>query len=217
MGDNQYYSGGLSAFRTYFHTTWGRLKAIMWSSPGNHDPCGPSGYDEYFAVSCFRSFRLGEWLLIQLDSNRSMARDSRQWTFVKRALEANPTSCTLAYWHVPRWSSGAEHGNSTKSAAIWSLLYTHRADVVLNGHDHVYERFALKRPDGTVVADGIRQFTSGLGGRSRYGFGQIVKGSQVRYNGGFGVLELTLSQGQYSWRFVNTQNVVKDSGTSRCV
>ena len=189
----------------------------MWASPGNHDPCGPSGYDEYFGTKCFRSFRLGDWLVIQLDSNRSMARDSRQWNFVKATLEANPAMCTLAYWHEPRWSSGSSHGSSTKSAPIWNLLYRHRADVVLSAHDHTYERFAPKRPDGSVAADGVRQFVSGLGGRSRYGFGHIVRGSQFRYNGGFGVLELTLGRSEYSWRFVTTRDVVKDQGTSTCV
>ena len=217
LGDNQYPSGNLVDYAAYFAPTWGRLNGITWPSPGNHDPCGPSGYDEYFGIGCFRSFRLGEWQVIQLDSNRSMAKDSRQWTFVKNTLEANPTTCTLAYWHEPRWSSGAEHGSSSKSAAMWSLLFRHRADVVLGGHDHLYERFAKKRPDGSRASNGIRQFVSGLGGKSRYGFGRTVQGSQVRYNGGFGVLELTLGQGMYSWRFVTTRDVVVDQGSAGCV
>ena len=216
MGDNQYLTGSLSAFKNYYHPTWGRLKAITRASPGNHDPCGPSGYDEYFGGKCFRTFRLGEWRVIQLDSNRSMAKGSRQWNFVKTTLDGSRRACTLAYWHEPRWSS-SEHGSSSKSAAIWTLLYRYQADVVLSGHDHVYERFARKRPDGTVASDGIRQFTSGLGGRSRYGFEHIVKGSQDRYAGGFGLLELRLRPGEYSWRFITTQDVVKDKGTSSCV
>ncbi len=219
LGDNQYQNGELSNYKAYYHPTWGRLKAITYPAPGNHDPWS-SGYRTYWgarAPSPYRSFVIGEWLILQLDSTRNMAKGSPQHSFVAKQLAANEKACVLAYWHHPRFSSGSVHGSNPKSGPIWQLLYQYRADVVLAGHDHLYERFAKLNPAGQVDAGGIRQFTSGLGGKSRYGFGSRRTGSQFRFNKAFGVLKMTLSPGGYEWRFLQVNGAVIDQGRDSCV
>ncbi len=90
---------------------------------------------------------------------------SPQEQWLRADLSAHPATCTLAYWHHPRFSSG-QHGNAVEMQPIWQALYAAGVDVVLNGHDHNYERFAPQ--DATGRADperGIREFVVGTGGK----------------------------------------------------
>ena len=138
-----------------------------------------------------------------------------QW--LRADLAGNPRQCTVAIWHRPRFSSGSNHGSSTRTAPFWEALYDYGADIVLNGHDHDYERFAPQTPQGQADASGIREFVVGTGGRSLYGFGSPVANSEVRYNGGFGVLRLELKPGAYDWQFVSVAGkTFADSGSGVC-
>ena len=100
--------------------------------------------------------------------------------------------------------------------ALWQAAHDGGADVVVTGHDHTYERFARLDAGGAVSGAGLRQFVSGLGGRSLHGFGAAKPGSEVRINDVFGVLELTLRAGAYDWRFVAEGGAVRDAGTDSC-
>jgi hypothetical protein len=72
-------------------------------------------------------------------------------------------------------------------------------------------------PDGALdPAHGIRQFVSGLGGRSLYPRGTTVPGSQTFIDDRFGVLELTLRSNSYAWKFHDTALSVRDSGSGTC-
>jgi hypothetical protein len=124
----------------------------------------------------------------------------------------------LAYWHHPRFSSGSVHGNQSRVAPFWRRLHAARADVVLSGHDHMYERFAPQNPAAVRNgARGIREFVVGTGGRSLYGTGTVRPNSQVRRANTYGVLELTLHADSYDWRFVpEAGKSFTDSGTSPC-
>jgi hypothetical protein len=113
----------------------------------------------------------------------------------------NPRRCVLAYWHHPRFSSGF-HGNNAGVKGLWTALYQAGADVIVNGHDHDYERFAKQRPSGERVSDGIREFVVGTGGDERRPFANIKRNSQVRNASTFGVLKLTLHATSYDFRFV---------------
>ena len=117
-----------------------------------------------------------------------------QW--LRADLQAHADAqCTLAYWHHARWSSGP-HGNDVTVAPFVAALHEFGADVILVGHDHLYERFAPQLPDGTADADGgIRQFVVGTGGRSLYSFGTPQPNSEVRYNATYGVIKLVLGVG----------------------
>jgi len=125
--------------------------------------------------------------------------------------------CTLAYFHHPLFSSG-EHGNQTKMKPSWKALYAANADVVVNGHDHDYERFAPQRPDGTRDAErGIREFVVGTGGAEQRPFAEIQPHSQRRAANTAGVLKLTLRTGGYDWKFVPVAGeTFTDSGTKGC-
>src|SRR5207249_3431802 len=114
---------------------------------------------------------------------------------------AHPNACTLAYWHIPLFSSGGRAASNSKP--LWDALYAAGADVILTGHDHVYERFAPQDPSGKRDdARGIREFVVGTGGANHTSFTTIAANSEVRNASTYGVLNLTLHPTGYDWKFV---------------
>jgi acid phosphatase type 7 len=224
FGDNAYEYGSSTNYRECYAPTWGGHKARTRPSPGNHDyrTSGASGYFGYFGSAAgpqgkgYYSYNLGSWHVIALNSNISMSSTSAQVRWLRSDLAAHRVACVLAYWHHPRFSSG-RHGNSTAVQPLWQALYDAGADVVISGHDHVYERFAPQTPTGAAdPARGIRQFVAGLGGRSRYRFSAVRANSQFRYNASYGVLKLELYPTSYTWSFINTARTVADRGSTSC-
>lgn len=227
LGDNQYPNGDLADFQAYYAPSWGRFRAAIRPVPGNHDyrTANAEGYVRYFGQAArpegesFYSFDVGSWHLIALDSNVERGPQSAQERWLKQDLAATRQRCILAYWHHPRFSSGRKHGSDPSQATLWTDLYQAGADIVLNGHEHNYERFGPQNPMG--IADprgGIREFVVGTGGGGLYAdFGQPLANSEFRDARSFGVLRLTLSDGSYTWQFVRTDGVVLDAGPSqRC-
>ena len=212
-GDNVYPSGALGAFEDCYEPTWGAFRDRTRPSAGNHDyeTADASGYFAYFGSAAgdpgegYYAYDLGAWRIYVLNSSCApvggcgAGSPQRQW--LRADLAANPRQCILAYWHHPRFSSGA-HGNSPKVKGFWTALYAAGADVVINGHDHDYERFAKQRPSGEASSDGIREFVVGTGGAERRPFANIKANSQVRNATTFGVLKLTLHATSYDFRFV---------------
>jgi alkaline phosphatase len=100
----------------------------------------------------------------------------------------------------------------------WGILYKAGVDVVLNGHDHIYERFAPQDDAGRKDPEhGVREFIAGTGGGGVYKFGNIAPNSEVRDNTTYGVLKFTLSPGRYEWEFIGIPGSrFKDSGTAAC-
>jgi chitodextrinase len=222
LGDNAYADGTSSEYANYYDPNWGRKKSITSPAPGNHDyhTSGGAGYFGYFgsqAPAPYYSFNLGSWHLISLDGEIDVSAGSAQETWLKSDLAANAGKCTLAYWHEPRFSSGAEHGSDSGFDPFWRDLYAAGADIVLNGHDHEYERFAPQNPSGAPDPKGIREFVVGTGGSSHYNFASPVSNSEVRDNTSFGVLKLTLHPGSYDWQFVPIAGAsFTDSGSGSC-
>ena len=231
LGDNVYDNGTTTEYANCYNPSWGRHKARTMPTPGNHEynTPGATGYYGYFGAAAgdpakgYYSYDLGDWHIIALNSNSSCttvscAAGSPQETWLRNDLATNAKSCTLAYWHHPRFNSGASHGNNTAVAPLWAALYEYNADVILNGHEHVYERFAPQDPAGVADAlRGIRQFTVGTGGRSHYTFGAIQANSQVREGNTYGVLKLTLRAGAFDWQFVPVAGATfTDSGSGTC-
>ncbi len=228
LGDNQYEDGALSKFNASYDATWGRVKSISHPVAGNHEYLlsGASVYYSYFAGAAgdpkkgYYSYNIGGWHLIALNSQCSnvggCGSGSPQETWLKADLAANTLSCILAYWHIPKFSSGYG-GNHAAYDAFWKDLYASQADVVLNGHSHDYERFALQSPSGAADSKGIREFVVGTGGNNHTGFGTIQPNSQVRDATTFGVLKLTLHPSSYDWKFVpEAGKTFTDSGTTAC-
>jgi hypothetical protein len=211
LGDIQYEAGELANYQTYFEPDWGRFKDIIMPTPGNHDPPS-SGYTAYFGVPANYSYDLGAWHLISLDSTNVTAATP----FLDSDLAQHPNSCILAYWHHPRFSSGSTHGNSAVPAPFWTRLYAAGADVVLNGHSHIYERFAPQTPSAVASPTGIREFVVGTGGKALHSVGTVKVNSEVRLAGKYGVLRMTLRAGSYEWRFEGEDGVTYDSGSSPC-
>jgi acid phosphatase type 7 len=232
LGDNAYPNGSSSDYTNCYGPTWGRVKARTMATPGNHEyqTTNAAGYFGYFGSAAgdptkgYYSYNLGDWHIVVLNSNSDCvaigcSATSAQMQWLRSDLISNPKACTLAYWHHPRFNSGASHGNDLKVAAFWDTLYKYNADVVLNGHEHVYERFAPQTPN--AVADpqrGIRQFTVGTGGASVYMFKATPEpNSEVRNATSLGVLKLTLRASGYDWQFVPVAGATfTDAGSGTC-
>jgi hypothetical protein len=220
MGDNQYEDGTLAQYQAVYDPSWGQFKAKTYPAPGNHEyhVSGAPGYFAYFTgLQQYYSFDIGAWHLISVNSELSLSNGSTEEQWLKADLAAHPNTCTLAYWHEPRWSSGSQHGSDSRSATLWTDLYNAGADVVLNGHEHVYERFAPQNPSGqSDPTRGITEFVAGTGGSMLYPFGTPLPNSVFRYNSGFGVLKLTLHPTSFDFAFVGETGSVIDSGTQQC-
>jgi len=225
-GDNVYDNGTASEFQDCYGPSWGRHKARTQPTPGNHDwnTANAQGYRDYFGfnnTTTYYSYNLGSWHVVVLDSDCSQvggcASGSPQYTWLMNDLTAHAPACTVAMWHHPRFSSG-EHGNYVSMQPIWQLLYDRNADLILNGHDHTYERFAPQTPTGAPdTARGMREFVVGTGGKNHYSFTVVQPNSEVRNNDTFGVLKLTLRSGAYDWQFVHVVGgSFSDAGTDSC-
>jgi len=114
------------------------------------------------------------------------------------------------------FSSGI-HGNDSDVGPFWQALYAAGVDVIVNGHDHDYERFKPQTPTGDVdLATGIREFVVGTGGTPLRVFDAIKQNSDIRAAVDHGVLELTLHARGYDWAFVSTTGIFSDSGSAAC-
>jgi 3',5'-cyclic AMP phosphodiesterase CpdA len=229
LGDLAYERGRPDEFERCYGPSWGPFKSRTRPTPGNHEygTSGASGYFDYFGKRAgtpgrgWYSYRLGTWLVVALNSNCDQVggcgRGSAQERWLRRTLAANRVRCTLAYWHHPRFSSGNQHGATDDVEELWRALYAAGADVVLSGHDHIYERFALQTADGSpATGRGLRQFVVGTGGAGLHGFTSPKANSQARVVA-YGVLALSLAPGRYAWRFVDVAGRVKDAGSAPCV
>jgi hypothetical protein len=120
-------------------------------------------------------------------------------------------------WHHPLFSSG-EHGNDAVTRDLWRALYDAGAELVLNGHDHDYERFAPQTPGARADPErGLVELVVGTGGRSHYQFFTIRAHSLVRDNKTFGVLRLDLAEGGWTFEFLPVRGGgFTDSGRGTC-
>jgi hypothetical protein len=238
LGDIQYECSGSSAFAASYAPSWGRVLSISRPVTGNHDylttggtgcdatNAGAAGYFSYFGAAAgdpskgYYSFDIGAWHLIALNSQCEQAggckTTTEQGKWLKADLAAHPAKCTLAYMHVPRFSSGG-HAKAIIQP-LWDELYAAGADVVLSGHDHIYERFAPQTPSGVLDnARGIRQFVVGTGGATHTSFTTNAPNSEIRDANTFGVLRLTLHSASYGWRFLPAAGgTFTDTGLKAC-
>ena len=229
LGDNQYEDATLAAFRASYDPSWGRVKDKTRPAIGNHEyrTAGAAGYFGYFGDVAgepskgYYSYDVGDWHLVALNSNCTQvggcAAGSAQERWLRADLAAHPRACTLAYWHHPTFSSG-KHGNNSSTAPLYQALQDAGADVVLAGHDHLYERFARQTAAG--VADptrGLRSFVVGTGGKNHYAFNTPKPNSEFRDGTSHGVLKLTLRPDGYDWQFVQAgTRTVRDAGSDSC-
>ena len=219
-GDNAYPDGSQTDYMNCYDPTWGRHKSRTKPVPGNHEynTSSAAGYFQYFNnIPSYYAYDLGSWRIYALNSEIDVSASSAQIAWLKDDLAANPSQCVLAYWHRPRWSSGSRHGSNPAMQTLWQILYDAGAELVINGHEHSYERFAEMNASGATVTQGLREFVVGTGGAGLYSFGAPLAASQVRDNSTAGVLKLTLHTTGYDWQFVPASgSLFTDSGSSNC-
>jgi len=232
LGDNAYPDGTAQEFATCYGPSWGRHRWRTRPSAGNHDfhVPGGAGYFGYFGARAgpapqgWYSFDYGGWHFVAVNSNCAAiggcTRTSPQGLWLEADLDAHPSRCTLAYWHHPRFSSSTNHGSSTATRDLWAILQEHAADVVLVGHDHLYERFGPQDANGVADARGIRQFLVGTGGAGLYAHGAPEPNSEVQDDTSYGVLSLDLAPDGYAWQFHPVTALggsFTDNGSASCV
>jgi acid phosphatase type 7 len=228
LGDLVYPTGKLETYKNCYGPSWGQFLKQTKAAIGNHDYSGGTSqdYTAYFGAAAgpnpehYYSYDLGKWHVIVLNSNcwavGGCETGSKQYKWLQSDLTKNPNNCTLAYWHHPRFSS-ALHGNNEFMQDVWALLANSSVELVLNGHDHDYERFAPLNAAGKPSEKGTREFVVGTGGKNEYPFLITKPGSQVRKTGVFGVLELKLKTSSYDWKFVPVAGkTFTDSGSTNC-
>jgi 3',5'-cyclic AMP phosphodiesterase CpdA len=225
-GDNVYPDGSSSNYKSCYSPSWGAFKSRTMPVPGNHDYYlnpGAAGYFGYFGGAAgpsgrgYYAYNAGGWRIYALDSELapSSSAYADEYGWLQNDLAANPNQCVLAIWHRPAFSTGP-HGNSARMQKFFQLLYTSGAEIVVNGHDHMYERFVPMDGTGAAHSNGVREFVVGTGGASLYAFKTTNANIAVRNNRSHGVLRLNLSPGGYSWQFIPATGTLTDSGSGSC-
>jgi hypothetical protein len=208
--------------------------------PGNHEYVDgtAAGYFDFFdgagrmtgiagaRGAGYYSFDVGGWHFIALNTSDdcrwvSCAAGSPQHQWLVADLAAHPASCTLAFWHQPRFQAGSVSGEASAAAPLWDALFDAGGDVVLNGHEHGYQQLAPLDKTGNVdLAHGIRTFVVGTGGGDYdTTFGGPRSGAlEAKVVGVHGVLEMTLRPTEYDWRFIpaGSGTPTGPSGTAAC-
>jgi hypothetical protein len=226
LGDNVYDTGTMANYVGCYGPNWGRHLSRTKPAIGNHDWNGSSlaDYFRYFGSTGaagpdgqgYYSYEAGSWHVLVLNSEIPIGVGSAQLMWAQADLDASKAQCTLAYWHHPLFTS-AQNGPQAFVKDLWRVLYQYNVDVVMNGHDHVYERFGPQDPDGRAdVPRGIRQFTAGTGGSTLYAFGPLRANSQA-HSATHGVLKLDLQGNFYTWQFIPIAGQsYSDSGSGTC-
>ena len=225
-GDVSNDNGTADDYQNCFAPAWGRHLGRMHVVPGNHDyNAGGQAFYDYFGGAAgpymkgWYSFDLGDWHIIGLNSECEREVDcfagSEQAEWLAADLAAHPNACTLAFWHHPIVSSW-DGGNSMAVQPFWELLYAANADLIINGHNHVYNRFMPMDPQQNPdPARGIRQFVVGTGGaylQSEFDNPPTREFLQASW----GVLRLELGPNYYNWAFITTDGLIADQGTGYC-
>jgi len=221
-GDNNYPNGEASTidrhigqyYHEYIYPYQGEFGAgsdinRFFPSLGNHDwnTSGALPYLEYFTLpgnERYYDFVWGPLHFFAIDSDLrepdGVSADSTQATWLREQVAASGAPWQIVYFHHPPYSSALHGSNSWMRwpFAEWGI------DVVLAGHDHVYER---------LLIDGIPNITTGLGGNGRYGFPTVLPGSEVRYNDNYGVLLVEATDQQLTFQFITIDDEVIDTYT----
>jgi alkaline phosphatase len=224
IGDVAYPNGSATDFKNCFDPFWGKHKARMHPVPGNHEYENPQHsadpYFDYFGDLAgdrglgYYAFTAGPWRVVALNSEIPFGAGSGQLNWLRSELSTTRAQCTLVYWHRGLFSSGPD-GNQPDTKILWSTLMEFGADVVLNGHDHEYERFAPQDADGKASNSGIREFIVGTGGAHLYTPVSVQPNSQVRAST-YGIFVISLTNNAYAWDFAAAGSAFRDTGSDAC-
>lgn len=226
LGD-VYEKGSYAEFYNWYGmqgTNFSQFRSITDPTVGNHEYVKGSaeGYFDYWDnIPDYYSFDAGGWHFINLNSNGryvGINPQSSQYLWLSADLTTHNQACTIVYYHHPFFNIGPE-GPSTGMADIWALLAQHKVTIVLNGHDHDYQRWLPLDGEGQPDPNGVTEFVAGGGGHGL----QTISGSdnRVAYSNSanpdaFGVLKLELSSSEAKFSYLNTKESVLDSGVIPC-
>jgi hypothetical protein len=234
-GDDAYLNGTTREFNNCYDKSWGSFKRRTFPAPGNHEyglylprprhTAAP--YFNYFGTKAgdpglgYYSYDLGDWHIVSLNGMAGQPGAptiTAQADWLRQDLDSHKKRCILAYWHHPLFSSGDTHGDDPHDPGrstdrLWDVLLLHKADVIVNGHDHHYERFGLQDAKHKADKDGIREFVVGTGGGDDRGIKTKKDNSEVRLGHLYGVLLMTLHPSGYEWHFLNVDGTVDDQST----
>jgi hypothetical protein len=206
-----YPDGTAAEYADYYDSSWGDLKAITAPTPGNHEyNSNGKGYFDYFDVAPNYSFDVCGWHMVSVDQYASM---SEAAAFIEEEGAVADDAPLLVFWHEPRFSSGSGHGTNPELQPLWEAAVAAGAEIVLNGHDHNYERFEPLDANGEPHPGGTVEFVSGNGGHDPRDIGDREPYSAAAIAGTPGVLFLTLRTDGYDWSYRDVEGRTGDVGT----
>ncbi len=221
LGD-VYEKGSMAEFYNWYgpNSLFGGLRPITDPTIGNHEYTAgqaPGYFDYWDNAPHYYSINAGNWHIVSLDSTSQgggTKTTSAQYQWLAGDLRSNTRACTLVYYHHPVYNIGQE-GYYTSFASVWSLLAQYHVTVVLNGHDHTYQRWVPLNGSGSPASGGVTELVVGTGGHSAGAF--VTTDSRVAASAtGFGALQLTLNSGGAGYAFESTAHTVVDSGSIPC-
>jgi hypothetical protein len=243
-GDNGYPDGTYQNYQVY-NSAWGSFKAKTRPAFGNHDYYGSlsaQGANQYWNESpavpvpggftnsnsyYYYDIPNTNWRGIVLNSAStegpkdnqapSCAAGSPQMNFLNSALTT--TKNTVLFWHHARFSASTDHptseGATGCSNTFFEVAYDKRADIVVQGHSHVYERYDTRDKSGTKVSGGLTSIVCGLGGNSFDGLqGSPSPTYDKAFTNTWGICKLTLNTNNAQVNFLRApDSTVMDSAT----
>jgi acid phosphatase type 7 len=152
VGDAAYGSGTAREVQARFLAPFAPLTdhVPLYLALGNHDANTQGGEPLLDVLALptngsdgtehFYSFDWGPCHLVALDSNRRLDAGSPQLTWLDADLAASSAPWTIVFFHHPVYSSSTHGEREDLQASLAPVLEAHGVDLVLSGHDHVYER-----------------------------------------------------------------------------
>ena len=219
LGD-VYNVGSYTEFLNYYDPTLGRMKGITNPVPGDHEGGKQfQGYLDYWDSSQrYYTATAGSWRLIALDSTERFgqtAPGTGQFEWLRAQLEADDDAgCTLVSFHEPRWAISSPEDYAYLDD-LWALLVEEDVDLVINGHEHRYERWTPLDGAGMPDAGGPTEFVVGTGGHELSTSRRTDPRVDFAYTGD-GALRLELGEGRADYEFIDTARNTLDSGAISC-
>jgi hypothetical protein len=164
LGDIAYPRGSYDQLQTRFFEVYAPYlaRAPAYAAIGNHETWTDGGapFDDVFVLpgnERWYSFDWGHVHFVFIDTNR-IASDSLAWLERDLAGRDPRTRWTIVVGHHPPFSAAQRGPVHALRTRLVPILERHRVDLVLNGHEHHYER--------TLPIRGVTYVTSGGGGGS---------------------------------------------------
>ncbi|MEO3861404.1 metallophosphoesterase [Acrocarpospora sp. B8E8] len=159
-GDNVYPDGRPDKFPAVLTKPYKGLKAPLWAALGNHDVQAGHAAQQLKTLGLPTppfAKRLPGVEFLFLDANRDHA---EQAGWLDRQLSAAGPRLRVVVFHQPAWSCSLHSSTPTVDRHWVPILERHRVALVLNGHDHNYQRF--------ISPNGVNYIVTGGGGAGLY-------------------------------------------------